>query len=397
MYIKKKSKINFVIGNLDFKKGPIGIFNSEVINFLNSLSKKIAKNSKAKKFPDLVSFSFWCRKSNLLKLKQNYSKKELVVGKGTVLHICPSNVPMNYAYSFAFGLLSGNNNIVRLPERNFLQVNLLNNLIKKILESKNFKNIKNKICFIKYKKTDNVTEDLSKLANARLIWGGDKTISEFKKHHTNPRCLDLYFANRYSISIINTKKASQLVNEELKLLVNKFYNDTYIMDQQGCSSPQALFWIGKKNLQIKNKFWTLLNEITKKKYLNDVAVTNKKIFSVQDLIIKSKLELVSDKKNIQIIKLKTKKLSKEIEDLQCHFGTFIEADISGLKGLKNIITNRYQTLTYFGFEKNEIKAFILKNNPVGIDRIVPFGRAFDMSPIWDGYDIIQTLSRIIGE
>ena len=32
---------------------------------------------------------------------------------------------------------------------------------------------------------------------------------------------------------------------------------------------------------------------------------------------------------------------------------------------------------------------------MGVDRVVPIGRAFDMGPFWDGFDIIQSLSRRI--
>ena len=42
-----------------------------------------------------------------------------------------------------------------------------------------------------------------------------------------------------------------------------------------------------------------------------------------------------------------------------------------------------------------IETFISKNGIKGIDRIVPFGRGFDMSTIWDGYDIIHSLSRTV--
>ena len=48
-----------------------------------------------------------------------------MIGRGSILHITPSNVPMNFAYSLSFGLLSGNRNIIRLPGRNFIQIKLL--------------------------------------------------------------------------------------------------------------------------------------------------------------------------------------------------------------------------------------------------------------------------------
>ena len=62
---------------------------------------------------------------------------------------------------------------------------------------------------------------------------------------------------------------------------------------------------------------------------------------------------------------------------------------------KNGQPKRCQTITYFGFKKNDLKFFVLKNNLLGIDRIVPIGNALDIKIIWDGYDVIQSLSRII--
>ena len=56
------------------------------------------------------------------------------MGRGTVLHITPSNVPTNFAYSMVFGLLSGNNNIIRLPSKNFLQVKILCEILKNYLQ-----------------------------------------------------------------------------------------------------------------------------------------------------------------------------------------------------------------------------------------------------------------------
>ena len=45
--------------------------------------------------------------------------------------------------------------------------------------------------------------------------------------------------------------------------------------------------------------------------------------------------------------------------------------------------------------KPEAKSFLLKNNLSGIDRVVPLGKDLDISAIWDGYDVIESLSRII--
>ena len=47
------------------------------------------------------------------------------IGKGLVFHIAPSNVPVNFAYSLALGLLSGNANIVRVSSKPFSQVDII--------------------------------------------------------------------------------------------------------------------------------------------------------------------------------------------------------------------------------------------------------------------------------
>ena len=75
---------------------------------------------------------------------------------------------------------------------------------------------------------------------------------------------------------------------------------------------------------------------------------------------------------------------------------FFEVHIKSMDDLSMFITERSQTMIYYGVEKNELNDFIKKNNLKGVDRIVPFGNALDIGVIWDGYDIIRSLSRVIG-
>ena len=138
MLIKKIKKIKIIVGNFNLKDGPFKVFDQNIILLLSKVSKEILQNKKCKKFPDLVSFGFWCRESNIKALINNYSFFKNRMGRGTVFHITPSNVPTNFAYSMVFGLLSGNNNIVRLPSKNFLQVKILCDIFKKLSKKKKF-------------------------------------------------------------------------------------------------------------------------------------------------------------------------------------------------------------------------------------------------------------------
>ena len=70
-----------------------------------------------------------------------------------------------------------------------------------------------------------------------------------------------------------------------------------------------------------------------------------------------------------------------------------EYDLNNLNEIKHIVNNKYQTLTYYGIDKFLLKKFVLQNNLKGIDRIVPVGQSLNIGLLWDGYDIVNILSR----
>ena len=391
------NKIKVVLGKLNFLSKTYRIFGIGTINFLDDVSQEIIKNKKYSEYTDIITFAFFIRKNNLIKISKEYKNKDRMIGRGLTYHIAPSNIPINFAYSLVFGLLSGNTNIVRLPSKNFIQIKLLCDLFFRILKKKKYLELYKRICLIKYERSDEISSELSKKADIRLIWGGDETVNQFQKYAASPRCIDLKFANRYSISIINVNKLAKLTDNNLKNIVNRFYNDSYTMDQKGCSSPQALIWIGKNKKKIKNKFFNILSEIADKKYNNDLAVTNNKISSLSLAAIKSEINFTSSHKNFNLIRIKLKKISKEIEKIHPHFGTFVEININNLDELNKIISQKLQTITYHGVDKKKIYNLVFKYGILGVDRIVPIGRALDMGIEWDGYDVIAALSRIIGK
>ena len=83
MYTENFSKknIKIVIGKLDFNTDIDIAWSDETIEFLNNIYLQINKKKIYKKFTDLITFGFWCRKSNLLKIKRDYEKNiECLVG-----------------------------------------------------------------------------------------------------------------------------------------------------------------------------------------------------------------------------------------------------------------------------------------------------------------------------
>ena len=72
---------------------------------------------------------------------------------------------------------------------------------------------------------------------------------------------------------------------------------------------------------------------------------------------------------------------------------FFQFDGLKIDQLKREVNSKFQTCTYFGFEKMVKKNII--ENKLGIDRIVPIGQALDISMIWDGYDLTSSLTRAL--
>ena len=117
-----------------------------VCGFFNDLSTDLRSNKKAKLYPDIITFAFWCRKANISRLKKDFLDGKVRLGLGLAFHITPSNVPINFAFSFVFGMLSGNANIVRLPSKLFPQVEIICSAIDNLFRLKKYQNLNTTTC-----------------------------------------------------------------------------------------------------------------------------------------------------------------------------------------------------------------------------------------------------------
>lgn len=386
------NKINYLVGNSNFNLDPFVPFSKEVCEFLESLSKEINLFRDIKKYPDLKALAFWCRNQNIKNLKKEFNHKNNRLGLGLIFHITPSNIPTNFAYSLIFGLITGNSNIVKVPSKEFEQVKIICSIIKKILKKKN-NFLKNKITVVRYKDNNEFTKKISLTCNARVIWGGNETINNLRNFKISERSIDITFADRYSFCIINQSKLEQLSDFEFKNLIQRFYNDTYAVDQNACSSPHLIIWFGKNSKRTRDNFWKKLYDLVGKKYLfSDSAHIEKYTELCKYAANLKNIKGIKTFENL-IYKIELNKLDKNNHEKRGKQGLFFEYSIKDLNKINFIINNKYQTLTYFGFKKEILKNFVLKNNLKGIDRIVPIGQSLDISLLWDGYDVLNILSR----
>lgn len=384
--------VNYIIGDENIVNTPLRVFDDEVCEFLNEISSNLLKSPIIRKYTDLSALAFWCRKANLQKMKDNFGNINNRVGRGLCFHIAPSNIPVNSIFSYFFGLLAGNSNIVRLSSKDFPQVDYICELIKNTLEK--YPNLKKRTIFVKYSRSNEISEEFSKNSDCRMIWGGDKTIKMFKSFECKPRCIDIAFPDRYSIAIINANSVQNATEAEMTRLVENFYVDTYLMDQNACSSPQLIYWLND-NPKSREKFWQYVYDYANEKYtLQDAVCVDKYTKLCEDAILQKNLSSTNTRTNL-LYRSEIKQLSKEVQNMRGKCGYFYEYSLNNLEEMYSVVTDKYQTITYFGINPEELQQNIIENKLRGIDRIVPIGKAMDIGVIWDGHDLLRELSREI--
>ena len=305
-------------------------------------------------------------------------------------HIAPSNVPVNFAYSLSTGLLTGNTNVVRVPSKNFPQVEIIARALVKALET--HEDMKPYVILVRYEREKEINDDLSAIADIRIVWGGDATISEIRKSALQPRGTEIAFADRYSLCVIDSDAYMEMENKEK--VAQDFYNDTYLTDQNACTSPRLVVWTGKRKEEAKKIFWKTEHRLVKKKYtFQSIQGVNKFTSSCLAAACWPGVKVEEHEDNF-IIRVRVPKITGQLMDFKDNSGYFFEYDCDDILELKPICDDkRCQTVGLLG--DKELLTPLLGSGIKGIDRVVPLGKTMDFDLIWDGYDLASQMTRTI--
>ena len=392
--MKEINNIEWLHGSMEaLAERPLVPFAEEMIEGLDALSKALMRDPQSRLYPDVVTFAFFCRRGNLMKLKENSQLStfnfQLRLGRGLIFHIAPSNVPVNFAYSVVAGLLAGNTNVVRVSQKQFPQVDIIVKHMREI-EMK-------RLAVVRYPHESNANEVFSAMCDVRVIWGGDATIATIRQNAIPPRAFDICFADRYSIAAINSDELNtdKLNPENLKQLAERFYNDTYLFDQNACSAPHLVVWTGNHVEAAKKLFWDAVQQVTEQKYQFQDVMAVDKLTALYKQACAMPTHDEETKNNI-LRRVQIDALPQDIDSFRCAGGYFTEYTAQSLDEIASIVNEKYQTLAYYGFTQQELADFVLRNRLTGIDRIVPFGETTAFSLTWDGMNLIERMSRIIG-
>ena len=390
-------EVTYLVGNDEIVASlnetcPKHPFDDSVVDFLNALSKTLMKSREAKAYPDVITLGFWMRKSSVLALKERFEDEnsDIKIGRGVAFHIAPSNVPVNYAYSLLTGLLTGNANVVRIPSKDFPQVSIINRAINEVLEE--YPDMKKYICLVRYGRDQRVNDLFSSLADTRIIWGGDNTIAEIRKSPLGPRAGEIAFADRYSLAVIDSEKYLTVSDKER--LAEEFYNDTYLSDQNACTSPRLVVWMGEKKKEAKELFWKFEHDLVKRKYqFQPIMGINKLTSSYLVAAAKEGTHIEKHEDNY-IVRVNVPEVKPELMELKDNSGFFFEFDCDDILEIHDFCNNTHcQTIGFLG-EKKAIMP-LLVSGIKGVDRVVPIGKTMDFDFIWDGYNLVERLTRTI--
>lgn len=387
-----------LLENLSTAKGEEP-FNNTVLSFVGRLSRLVLTEPVFRSYPELMAMAHWFRPASLLDLRKNFHagvSANLKVRRGVVFHLAPSNVDSVFIYSWLLSLLCGNANIARVSRRRTPQMQEFFKVVASLLQEPEFHSLYRANLVISYEHDALLTAKLSAKCHMRVIWGGDDTIKNIRAISLPPLATEMAFANRFSLAVINAKMVAELNDDALGLIVRGFYNDVFWFNQQACSSPRAVVWIGDNYscALARSRFWIALNEqISIKKPENLPAQVANRVTTLFRIA-----ELHADSLNETTVGALPTRLCVHTlfaEDRNCHDGNglILELQRCELLEIAEILSSRDQTIAYFGFNATNWSDVVPFFPPHAADRIVPIGEALNFSPVWDGVNLLHAFTR----
>jgi len=385
------------------KQNSLPPFHELSIDFLSALSNKILGSKNLKVYTELIALAYWLRKANITSILSSFKKEipenEIIAPRGITFHIAPSNVDSIFLYSWALSLLVGNINIVRITQNANEQLDSLLSIIRELLSDDKWALIASRNIIITYPHEESINRHISLLSDVRVLWGGDETINSFRILPSKPTTKDVSFADKFSYTVINAEMFDKS-EEAAKLNLSKqFYNDAYWFDQMACASPRFVIFTGARSSCERSSkyFWHYVeDELIRRGKTDSIDIAMEKLVYMYESISKSEtaspIEL-PEKFKSTVLHISKNDIGKFRES--CGGGFFFECFLENLEELIPLVNRKDQTLAYFGFSKNELIKFAEKVNGAGIDRIVPVGQALNFSSSWDGYSLLNELSKRI--
>jgi hypothetical protein len=372
-------------------------FSPEVLEFCTAFSQALFKDAEARRFPELQALAFRMRKAELVRLRQDFDRLEsphvLLAPRGLVFHLPPTNVDTVFIYSWLMAVVTGNQNVIRLSARAPEQTGVICRLFRETQSAAGGAVAAN-TAIVQYGHEREITAALSAACDVRIIWGGDASVEAVRSVPLPPHGKELTFPDRYSFAVVNADPYLALDTAGRVSLAEAFFNDTYWFDQMACSSPRLVIWCGSPEASsaCAESFWQHLREHLGRKGYEVETGTRLNQFTfacraVLDQGVSGYQHLADGLTLLRLEQLDT--VTREHPG----GGLLFQYTAPSLAGIAGFVRRRDQTVCAFGFAHDELRAFARLVNGRGVDRIVPVGQALTFDYHWDGYNLLQELTR----
>lgn len=382
------------------KLRPLPPFDAAATAFVHEFAQRIVKLPELRRFPELATLAHWFRPAaihHLSHLTQGTSESTaLALARGLVFHMAPANVDVLFAYAWLMSVLCGNANVARLSQKPSAQRAAMTALLAAMRDEGNHAGVLDRQLLLTYPHDDAVTALISRQCHARIVWGGDQTVARIRAIPLAPLAAELVFPDRFGVGAFDAVSMVRLEDNEVRELARRFCNDTLWFGQQACSSPRTLYWVGDAATvdQAKARFWPAVYQVADK--LDDepaalmARLTDAHLLAARDGALHSVGAL-----DAYPLRLEAHQATDAMRESQSGHGLVVEVSLGQLTELATQLDDRDQTLVQFGFDTTQLRELLRALGSRAIDRVVPVGRALDFHHIWDGTDLLGTLTRRI--
>jgi len=381
-------------------------FDPAALAFVEAVSTALlASSAAARRHPELVALAYWMRRASITRLRQTVESANagrILMPRGMVFHVAPSNVDSIFVYSWFMSLLAGNANVVRLSSRASAQTGVLTNILKNLLTQDEHAAIAQRTLLVQYQAKYEINALFSSLCQVRVVWGGDATVASLREVPLPPTATELAFADKQSLALIDAFAWLAADVAQKQAAAQHFFNDVYWFNQLACSSPHQVLWLGEKDTvdTARSDFWPHVET----RIVDEGVRFESSAYMQKRLTIDTLAANTETDNTLRILQGRNNALTRlwqerpnESLNIRGGHGLLLESRLDDLDDLRPLLNRRIQTLSYFGINEPQWRAFFSADvEPVrGLDRVVPFGQALNFAPVWDGFDLYRSFTREI--
>jgi len=368
-------------------------FSAERIQLLGRYAHQLQTDPRWSGSAPVLALAFWLRKAAVRRMAADFGARahpqSIATARGIVFHLPPQNVDTLFLYSWAVAFACGNINVVRLPEHMSPTIEGLLDPLMSLLGAGQFEDV-----FITYPRdAANISERLSAISDCRLVWGGDEKVNLFQRYPLRPGGKSLMFGDRYSHAVLSAAAVAKLDGVGLERLAKQIHDDVRLFDQRACSSPHTVHVLGMRDgADAVYRLMEAVDALARQSPSTDPSHGVAK-FAASCAIAAAGAGVSARRLSNEMTVVEL--APAEQRGLSIGGGFLSVRAVESVAGIAETLTERDQTLSWFGLEPELFEELARQAAVRGVARLVPIGSALKFDLLWDGYDLLAELTRTV--